>query len=499
MFKGILSFSAAAALCAGTFFQPALANEKSDLNVSVSSLMDTQTKLTTLVEKIDPNLPIILQMTFGQAVLFGIDLTKPFGLVGDLTEDGNLAYAGFIPTKNQKMFDAQLAQMRENGKLPENIKIDSKDGYSVLLSNMELNDEIPTFDNSRLLTVKLSPKVLVPLIPLVAEQNKDLDPDKIREQIEQMENVSFSLDINPESDVEVRYVGTPKANTEIAGNFANCEILSASNLCGFYDKNTDFGGQILGTFDENNRRDFTRVLMLNEKFPQELRDTVLLAMDVKKIDIAFSFDSDEKGISGVYAMGIANGKEVNARIEKAIQEMNEKPAEEKVVENSKGQANVRKNKNLNFHEISFDETRILIAIHAKYLFAAVTSDGSDPYQLLVPQLKALKKGEVKQNVTLHYDMNLLKSYFADADFDFAGKFNYAVDYEQGKILAKFKADGGIFQTIGRIKSLLAEKDGDSDMTDELFGDDDAADDESANEMSEDAGEASEEELGEIAD
>ena len=76
--------------------------------------------------------------------------------------------------------------------------------------------------------------------------------------------------------------------------------------------------------------------------------------------------------------------------------MNEKPAEEKVVENSKGQANVRKNKNLNFHEISFDETRILIAIHAKYLFAAVTSDGSDPYQLLVPQLKALKKGEVKE-------------------------------------------------------------------------------------------------------
>ncbi len=476
MFKGIFHFSVAVALCAGILFQPVCAGGKSELKMSVSSLADTQTKLTALAEKIDPNLTFILNMSFGQAALWGVDLTKPLGLVGELTDDEEIAYVGFIPVKNQKMFEAQIAQLRENGQLPETFNVKVQDGYSLLLSKMEWEGDIPAFDNSKLLTVKLAPEILAPLLPVLAQWTPDLDVEKAREQIGQMEDVSFSLNVASDLNVKFQYEATAKANTKVAGNFANSEKLSASTLCGFYDENADCSGQFLGTFDENNRSDFVRFMTLNDKFPQELRDALILAMDVKKIDVAYSFNSGEKGISGVYAMGIANGKEINSRIENAIQKMNDKPAEEKVIENSKGKINVRKNKNLNFHEITFNETRVLIAVHAKYLFLAVTSDGSSPYELLSPRLKDLKKGNVKQNVVSNFDMKLFRSAFPNADCDFVGKINYAADCENGKIVCKFTVDNDVFQTIGKLKSLYLGQSGDSDMTDEIFGDDDEDDD-----------------------
>lgn len=473
MIKKFSYFFAGLALCAGMFFQPLWAGEKHGLKISVSSLVNTQAKVSALAEQIDPSLTLVLSMGFAQTALWGVDLTQPFGLVADLTDDEEFAFVAFIPTKNQKMFEAQIAQLRENGQLAETIEVENKDGYSLLLSGMKWEDEIPAFDNSRLLTVKLAPDVLIPILPALAQFAEDMDVDKVAEQIGQIADVELSLDITPDSDVNIQYVGEVKPNTEAAANLANWEKLTTSTLCGFYDANADCAGQILGTFDENNRRDFVRSVALHWNLPQELSDAILCATDVKKIDVAFSFNSSENGICGVYAMGIANGEEINARIEKAIQEMNERPADEKMFEDSAGKINVRKNKNLNFHEITFNNTRLLVAVHAKYLFVSVTTDGSDPYRLLAPRLKDLKKGVVKKNVVCHFDMNLFKTAFPDADFELLGSVKYVVDCEDGKIFGKYSANKELFQTLGKLKSMWGVQ---SDDSDEIFGDDDEYDD-----------------------
>ena len=328
--------------------------------------------------------------------------------------------------------------------------------------------EILSQGAEKMLTVKVAPETLIPYLTQALAANPAMTEEKIadiQKSMKQVESVELSLDVTAEGNTTYDFTVTPKAESEVAGNFANSAKLSKTLLSNFYDESAPVAGQFLGTFDENNRRDLVKALTQNEEVPEELRSALLDAMDVQKIDAAFSFYADEKGVYGVLAMGISNGDKISAAIVKAI---------EKGDGEIKGKANVAKvGKSITIHQFGDENVDFAVGVHAKYLFLAVAANGESAVKMLKNAFKErkLEAGTVKQNGNFHFDASILKPYFPQCDFDFTGKAIYGAKYTAEKMNGSFVVEGALLETIGKIQKALQPAE-----DDDVFGDDDDDDD-----------------------
>jgi len=484
MFKTLSRISACAALAACLFLSSAVRAQ--DVIVTIPSLNDVQTKVSSVAGKMNSGFPLIVNMTLGQYAAFGIDPGKPVALYANLTENG-VSSATFLPIKSQKMFEEQFKAMQEKGSF-KNMKVESKDGYAILVSGQDWTEAIPKFDAPKMLNVKMNPQVLVPILEaqlaatelLKDEEEKASKKNSLERLIrnaKQMQEVSFTLDSNEAGDVEAVFSAKPVEGSEIAGNYANTEKLTKSFLGGFFDEKAPFAAQFLGAFDANNRKDLVEAITTNAKIPEELGNVILAAMEVKKFDLACSFYPDEVGVQGVLAMGIANGDKINAAIEKAISEI--KPDE--VVQ---GKANAGKiGKSITVHEFTMDREgqakTFVVAVHPKYLFYAVAPIGTNAVDYLKKMFKekGLKATEVKQNGLVHFSMEMLapalKQFGVEKELELTGEVNYVADFTDGQLTGTVKIDGALFESVGKIiAAQAAAAEGDDDEEDELFGDDD---------------------------
>jgi len=86
MLKKFMSISAAFATSFGMLLTaPAFVQSAShDVELTISSIENIQTKAGVIAAKIDPNYPILVQMVLAQPAAFGIDIAKPMGLIADM-------------------------------------------------------------------------------------------------------------------------------------------------------------------------------------------------------------------------------------------------------------------------------------------------------------------------------------------------------------------------------------------------------------------------------
>lgn len=485
MFKTFSRISACAALAASLFLSSAASAQ--DLVVTIPSLNDVQTKVSAIAGKINPSYTLLVNMTLGQSAAFGIDPSKPIAIYADSNENG-FSVTGFVPVKSQKMFDSQLEALKEKGQIPE-LKVESKDGYSILLFNQESAGDVPQIDAPKTVNLKMNPKVLIPILDQqiaaaellqddAEKETKKIILERMKRNMEQMEEITFSLDASESGDMAVSFGAKPAEGTEIAQNYANTEKLTTSVLGGFFDKKAPFAAQFLGTFDENNRKDLVEFLTSSDKFPKELADVILKAMEVEKFNLACSFYPDKLGVQGILAMGIANGDKINAAIEKAIGKMDKDAG-------IQGKANAGTiGKSITVHEFSFEnegETKNLaVAVHPKYLFLAVAPLGESAvdYLKVAFKEKGLKPSEVKKSAQVHFNMELISSLAnlagAKEEIDYVGDVNYVRGFANGQFNGTVKINGDLFETIGKI--IEASTAGGDDDDDDLFGDDDDDDD-----------------------
>nr|MCR5162998.1 hypothetical protein [Thermoguttaceae bacterium] len=130
MFKTISRISACAALAVSFFLSSAASAQ--DMVVTIPSLNDVQAKVAAVAGKIDSNYSLLVGTIIGgNAAAFGIDMTKPIAIFADPDNEKGFSVAGFIPVKSQKMFDSQFEALKEKGLA--DLKVEAKDGYSVLL------------------------------------------------------------------------------------------------------------------------------------------------------------------------------------------------------------------------------------------------------------------------------------------------------------------------------------------------------------------------------
>lgn len=464
MLKRIFHIFTLTALVVGTIAAPSVfAKEAAPAAaVTVSNLDALQTQVNSLAGKLNPQFTMLTQMMFGSIPAFGIDGTKPAGIIANLQGDA-YGTAAFLPVKSQKMFDLQVKSMKDAEKIPEGMEFAAKDGYEIVLNNMKWDAEIPTFDAAKLLTVKLNPEALIPFV--IQNNATEMDEEqvaKMQDSLKQIDSIEFTLDAAENSDMTLNFAVTPKAGTKAAGNFANTSKLSKTLLSSFCDDKAPLSGQFLGTFDENNRKDFVAALTNNEVIKEDLRNTILTAMDVQKIDVAFSFYADEKGIYGFYAMGISNGDQINDAIVKSFED-----AKAEGNDDVQMTANVGKfGKGITVHEIKTEEFDVAIGVHAKYLFAAVTANGTSAVTALKNAFKErpLKSGTVAQNGKLHFSMALLKPFFPQVEDEFVGEVNYSASYTPEKMSGKVFIESALFETIGKIIATFQ-----SENSDDVFG------------------------------
>lgn len=486
MFRIFSRISACAALAACLFLSSAARAQ--DLTVTIPSLNEVQTKVAAIAGKINPTYPLIINMTLGQSAAFGIDGTKPIAIYADPDNEKGFSVAGFIPVKSQKMFDSQFEALKEKGLA--DLKVEAKDGYSVLLYNKETAGDLPKFNTPTMLNFKMKPEVVLPLIDQQiaaaellqddeAKETKKVNLERTKRNLKQLEELSFAIDASEAGDMVLSLGSKPVAGTDIANNYANTEKLTQSLLCGFCDSKAPFAAQFLGAFDENNRKDLVEFVTSSAKIPEEIADVVLKAMDVKKFDFACSFYPDKKGVFGVAAMGIANGDKINAAIEKAIEKID---GDDMI----QGKANAGTiGKSITVHEFTIkndDDTKnFAVAVHEKYLFIALAPVGSTAVKYLksVFKEKGLKAEKVKKNAQLHFDMALLSSFAgligAKDDIDYVGTVNYVGDFSNGEFNGTVKIDGDLLETLGKFISVATSL-GEGDDDDDLFGDDDDDDD-----------------------
>ena len=482
MFKTFARISACAALAACLFLSSAARAQ--DLVVTIPSLNEVQTKVAAVAGKINPTYPLLINMTLGQSAAFGIDATKPIAIFADPDTEKGFSVAGFVPVKSQKMFDAQIAALKENGL--QDLNVESKDGYSVLLYNKDSVGALPKFDTPKLLNFKMNPEVVLPILDqqiaaadLLQDEEerntKKVNLERTKRNLKQLEELSFSLDASDSGDMALTFGTKPVAGTDIANNFANTEKLTQSMLCGFFDKKAPFAAQFLGAFDENNRKDLVEAVTSTAKIPEDLADVVLKAMEVKKFDFACSFYPEKNGVYGVLAMGIANGDKINAAIEKAIAKID---ADDMI----QGKANAGTiGKSITVHEFTIkndgEDSNFAVAVHQKYLFVALAPAGSTAVNYLksVFKDKGLKPAEVKKNAQLHFNMELVSSLMKqikpDEDIDYAGELNYVGDYTNGSFNGTVNIDGSLMETLGKLISIATSVEADDD-DDDIFGDDD---------------------------
>lgn len=481
MFKTISRISACAALAVSFFLSSAASAQ--DMVVTVPSLNDVQAKISAIAGKINPTYPMIVNMTLGQSAAFGVDGAKPIAIYVDSAENG-FSVTGFVPVKSQKMFDAQIEKLKENGL--DDLKVESEDGYSVLLYNKESAGTLPKINAPKMLNFNMNPKVLIPILDqqiaaaelLQDEEEKEtkkVNLERTKRNMKQLEEISFSLDASESGDMALAFGAKPVAGTDIANNYANTEKLTQSLLGGFFDKKAPFAAQFLGAFDENNRKDLVEFVTSTAKIPEDIADVVLKAMEVKKFDFACSFYPENDGVYGVLAMGIANGDKINAAIEKAIAKIKE----DDIIQ---GKANASTiGKSITVHEFSLkndggEDAKFAVAVHQKYLFLALPPAGSTPEKYLKGFFKeGFKATPVKKNAQLHFNMeiisSLMKQVKPDADIDYVGEVNYVGDFSNGAFNGTVNIDGSLLETIGQIISVTTSVDGDDD-DDDLFGDDD---------------------------
>lgn len=468
MLKKFMSISAAFATSFGMLLTaPAFVQSAShDVELTISSIENIQTKAGVIAAKIDPNYPILVQMVLAQPAAFGIDIAKPMGLIADMPEDG-FAYTIFLPVKNQSLFETQLGKLQEDGKIPEDVKVEFKNDFAVCCMNTEWTGDVPAFDGTKVLSLDAKPSALAPLLALAA-----MNPNVQQEQIEQMqknlaqlESFTLDLDVSEAGDLDFTFTQVPKEGTDIAGNFANSEKLTKSLLGSLCDEDAPFTIQVLGTFDENNRRDMVNALTSEETVPEKLREAILLAMDVEKVD--FVLNADANGL--IAAMGISNGDEINKMIVDAIEELEEDGE-------VSGTANVGKiGKSITIHELQHENGQnVAVGVHKKYIFLAASKSGKAS-TLLKKTLKAnpLKVGTVEKNGKVSFDMDLITSLnpaFEELGLD--GKITYIVDVNDGKLVGTFHAESAIFESLGKlIKSIqpsvsvetIGEENGDEDL------------------------------------
>jgi len=448
MLKKFMSISAAFVTSVGMLLSvPAFVQaETHDVELTLASIESIQTKASTIAAKMDPNYPILIQMFLSQPAVFGIDIAKPMGLIADMPEDG-FAYTIFLPVKNKTMFETQLGKLQEDGKISEDVKVEFKNDFAVCCMNMEWTDDVPEFDGSKVLSLNARPEALAPLLGMLVVLNPDMKPEQIEQMqknMAQMESFTMDLDISNAGDLELAFTQVPKEGTDIAQNFANSEKLTKSVLCNLCDENAPFTVQVLGAFDENNRRDLVTSLTSEEIISEKLREAILLAMDVEKVDFVLSAD----GESLIAAMGISNGDEINKMIVEAIEEMEEDG-------DVTGTANAGKiGKSIVIHELqhAVSGQSIAIGVHKKYIFVAAAKS-QKASTLLKKTLKAnpLKVGTVDKNGNVTFDMDFVASLNpALADLGLDGKVTYVVDVNDGQLAGTFQIESAVFESIGKI-------------------------------------------------
>lgn len=464
-FATVLSV-ATVAVVAGMLAQSVSAQENA-ATVTVSSLGALQEDVCKVAALIDSNYPIFVQMALGQSATFGLDTTKPVAVYANPTETG-VGVVAFVPVKSQKMFEAQIEKMRESGTIPETVQIEVKDGYAVIANGTTWESDVPEIKAESLLSLNAKPEMLAPLLALVATLNPD-NAEGIataQEAWGQVENFDFALNITEDGSVKMNSSVMPKDGTEISDLYVACEKLSKTMLGSFYDAEAPVAGQFLSVFGQYEK--VAEALSTNEEIPEELRDVILKAIQVEKFDGAFSFYSDDKGVYGVYAMGISNGADISDAVVKAIEDGK-----------MKGTANAGKiGKSITIHEIDAHETvKVALGIHAKYLFVAVSANGSNPVNLMKKTFKerSLKVGKVENNGNFHFDMSILAPYVPQVS-DLTGKMNSVGKFANGTYHSDVTIDSALILSAGKIyaafKSAAEEgagDEGDEDI-DELFGD-----------------------------
>ncbi len=430
---------------------------------TVSSLSALQEDLCKVAALIDPSYPLLIQMSLGQTAALGVDTAKPIMLCVNPSEDG-LGFAAFIPVTSQKMVEANIASLREKGTFKEEWKVTIKDGYAVLTDGAEWESDIPEIKTKGLLSVSMKPAVFAPILATVATAMRPDDAEEIatvQKSWGQIENFDFTLNITEDGSIQMNTIVEPKADTDITKLYVACEKLSKTMLGSFYDAEAPVAGQMLTVFAEHER---LAKILDKAQTSEELRDVILKAMNVEKFDGAFSFYSDDKGVYGVYAMGINDGAGINDLVAKAIADGD-----------LKGTANVDKiGKSITIHEIDAHETvKVALGVHAKYLFVAVSANGSDPVQLMKKTFKErpLKAGTVEKNGDFHFDMSILAPYAPQVS-DLKGQLKSSGSFKNGVYNSNVTVDSDLLLSVGKIYAAFKKaKEGDDVEEDEIFGED----------------------------
>ncbi|MDO4629831.1 MAG: hypothetical protein Q4C70_11665 [Planctomycetia bacterium] len=449
--------------------QSVSAQEKS-ATVTVSSLNNLQTDISKVAALIDPNFPILVQMALAQGTNFGLDMTKPIALYG-IPAEAEMGLVTFVPLKSPKMFEAQMANLRESGTIPESVQIEVKGDYVVITNGTTWDADVPEITADGLIHLNTKPGELSPILEKVAALTQGENGEKIQavqKEWAQIDNFDLTLNITEDGSIKVDTVVTPKADTEIGKLYVACEKLTKSTLGPLCDAEAPMSGQFLSVIGQYEK--MAENLSAREDIPEEIRDVILKALQVEKFDSAFSFYSDDKGIYGIYAMGISNSAEISATLVKALEDG-------KV----NGKANADKiGKSITIHEIELEGANLALGFHPKYLFVTISANGSDPVNLMKKMFKERtpKVGKVAQNGTISFDMSLLAPYFPQVS-DLTGKFTSLAKFENGTYITNWTIESALILSAGKIyatyKNAAGEEDGnlgeDEDVdVDELFGD-----------------------------
>lgn len=476
MLKGLFHFCALLAVSAGMLFS-SLAyaqEEKHDVKITLSSINELQTQASAISGKINPALPLMVQMMFAQSAMYGLDNAKPIQITIDVTDDGKL-WNIYAPVTNMEMFKQQVEALHESGSILD-VKITEKDGYALVTTGEKELEALPNMKIANVLEADLAPEMLAPYTALAAQQNPDVNPEEALKQLLELKKISFALDFTDAGDVLVKYTCEPKEGTDSAKNFANSAKLTKTALGKFYDSAAPASAQVLAVFDEETKEKFITQVTTAADIPERFKDAILLAADVKKIDGACSFYTDENGIYGFGGIGISNGQELNSRIEKAIEKANA-DAEKEI----KGTANAAKiGKSINVHELIFRESKMAVGVHPKYIFFAYTRNGQSPIPLLKKSLKGNSVGTVSKSVAGHFDTALLQPALKDLDFDFTGKISTESEYEGGKLNSVVKIESAFIETVGKIYQAIQAKNQD-DENEDLFEDEESGEDSDSDE------------------